>query len=467
MHWRLATIAAVAALAAGCGGGGKSASDAAAVVPQDALAFVTIDTDAGSSQLSSASQTLDKFPFKPQLLQALRSGLTKQGINVGELASSAGSQLDIAVLRVNGALGPVGFAQPSDEKTFDAQLDGTSTPTPHETIDGWTVFADKQAYIDAVKNRTGNLSDTSDYQAALATVTTPAIASGYITGAGLAGVGSQALKSLPTGTGGLSVSSNTKTRWVAVALSSSDGGLKLEAHAKSSIGSTTSAAPSLAGQIPAGALVALSVEGGTTSSVPAGLGKQLGVLPKSVGSVITPILAVLNGPVIAYVRAGRPLPEVTIAAKPKNPLAALAAIKRLVLQSTHGQAKPVQTKVAGGILDKVDLGSFSIYYGPFSGEIVVSDGPNALAELNGSVGRLSDDALFKEAKDAAGLTDTNDGFLYIDAKDLLPTLQGIAQLASTTLPPAVEENLKPFRTVLVYAARDGDVETAVASLQTN
>ena len=85
----------------------------------------------------------------------------------------------------------------------------------------------------------------------------------------------------------------------------------------------------------------------------------------------------------------------------------------------------------------------ALYYGVNNGQLVVTDSANALAELKGSVGRLSGDAVFKEAKDGAGMTDSGQGFLFLDIKDALPALSGFAQLANQTLPPAVENEPAP------------------------
>ena len=140
MKVRLAAVAVLAALAAGCGGGGgggSSSGDAASVVPADAIAYVTIDTDASSAQVSSALKILDKFPIEPRAERQLRASITRSGVDFDALTSSAGSEVDIAVLKVNGQPKVVGFAKPSDEKAFDAQLDKSSSEAhDDERLDG-------------------------------------------------------------------------------------------------------------------------------------------------------------------------------------------------------------------------------------------------------------------------------------------------------------------------------------------
>jgi hypothetical protein len=169
--------------------------------------------------------------------------------------------------------------------------------------------------------------------------------------------------------------------------------------------------------------------------------------------------------VIAYVRPGIPLPEVTIAARPANPQSAATAIGGLVTRFATG-AKAVPSKVDGGTLNKLDLGPVSLYYGVNDGQLVVTDSSNALAELNGSVGRLSGDAVFKEAKDGAGMAADTQTFVYLDIKDALPALSGLAQLGNQKLPPEVENNLRPLRSALLFGSSDNEIGSFVVYVKT-
>ena len=49
----------------------------------------------------------------------------------------------------------------------------------------------------------------------------------------------------------------------------------------------------------------------------------------------------------------------------------------------------------------------------------------------------------------------------------MPAAEGLAQLGNTELPKEVDANLKPFRSLLAYGSRDGDIQTFVALLQTS
>jgi hypothetical protein len=468
MRARLAALALLAILAAGCGSaGGSSTADGAGLVPPSALAYLTVDTDLGSSQLKSAQSVLDKFPIKGKVLAQIRSALQKQGANLDALESSIGPQLDVAILKVNGRSGAVGLTQPKDEQAFDAQLDKGSPPAVHTQIDGWTVFSDKQVFIDAVKSRTGNLSDDTRYQAAVKTVPAPrdAIVTAYVSAAGAETAAGAASGSLGSASGAFGTFGANAT-WSAAALTSQDGAFKLELHSKTQQGSTAVSGSGLADEIPSGSIVALSVTGGG-GAIPANVRQQLGSVSQQLGVDLTSLVDALNGPLIAYVRPGLPLPEITIASKPAQPDDAVKAIGGLIAKFGPTAAQPVPTQVDGGTLNKVDLGSVALYYGVNDGKLVVTDSANALAELKGSVGSLSGDGVFKDAKDAAGMGDTEQGFLFVDLKDALPAIDGFAQLANQSIPANVEQNLKPLRSLLVYGSRDAGLQSAVAYLETS
>jgi hypothetical protein len=463
MRVRLAGVAVVAVLAAGCGGGGgsSSSSDADSLVPRDALAFVTIDTDTSSGQVSSALKILKKFPIEPRAEQQLRSSISQGGVNVNTITKSAGPQVDVAVLNVDGKQVPVGFAKPSDEKAFDAQLD--KNHAKHQTIDGWTVFADKQATIDAVSNRKGDLSDDAAYQAAIKSLPGDAIARFYGSSAGEDAVRNAAKQSVPSG----SLSAFPQAKWFTGALTSQSGAFKLEVHTKSASTQALSKSNPLASKIPSGAIVALALNGGgAAKALPPATQEQLSVLGQQLGFDLPGLISVINGPVIAYVRPGIPFPEVTIAARPVDPASASSAIGGLLARFASG-AKAVPKKVDGGTLNKLDLGPISLYYGVNDGQLVVTDSSNAVAELNGSVGRLSGDDVFKEAKDGAGMTDSAQTFIFLDVKDALPALSGFAQLANQNLPPEVENNLRPLRSALLFGSSDGAVGSFVVYVKTS
>ncbi|HEX3806630.1 MAG TPA: hypothetical protein VHV52_07600 [Gaiellaceae bacterium] len=468
MRLRLAAIVALAVVVAGCGGKASSAPDAATLVPANALAYLTIDTNVRSGQLTSAKQILDKFSFGPRALRVLSADATQEGISLKGLESSIGPQLDIAVLRVNGKLGAVGLTQPTNQKAFDRQLSSGSAKELHTTIGGWTAFADTQPFLDALKNRNAQLATDPAYTEAAKTLpgAGDAIASAFITPAGIGAVAGALLQRVVPSLRGQLKGATSSAGWIAAALSSSDGAVKLELHVKGA-GASEVTTSSLADQIPSGAILAASFDGSKNRGTVSG---NLGVLrtfSPRLGTNIAQLVKALNGPMILYVRPGRPLPDVTIAAKPADPKQVMTSVAQILKKLSGGQAKPVPTKVDGGTLEQLDLGSIDLYYGRLGDEVVATDSQTALAELKGSVGRLANDAIFKEAQSGAGLPSANQGFVFVDLKDAVTAVEALAKLANQKLPPSDLANLKPLRSLLFYGSHSNGVESLVAFLKTS
>ncbi len=456
------------AFVAGCGGGGSAGAgsgggsggdDAAALVPADALAYVTLDTDLGSTQITNASAVLQKFPIEPKLIAQIRSGLASQGVDLDSLVSSVGPTLGVAVLKVSSKTGVVGFAKPSDEKAFDAQL-SKAKGAVHTTISGWTVFAQSQAFLDAVTNRTANLADDASFQAAVATIpgSGDAIARAYASPAALETAMSSANLGSAAPGGGF--------RWIAAALTSQDGTFRLEAHVKETSAPSSSASKSaLLDKIPSGSVLALSLNG-VGSVLPASATTQLQSLSAILGVDIAGLIGVFDGPVVGWVRAGTPLPEVTLAAKPSDPVRAASAVSGLLAKVLPNQ-KTTSLTVDGVPLEKIDVGPVALYWGSFDGELLLSDSTAAVSELKSGSGGLADDPVFKQAAQKAGMPDGNQGFVFLNMKDALPMIEGIAQLAGQPLPASIDDNLRPLRSILLYGTRDGDVQDLVVSVETN
>jgi len=455
------------AFAAGCGGGGGGGGSAAGLVPPDALAFVTVNTDLGSGQDAAAEAVLNKFPIKVKLLDAIRKGVASSGLDLNALESSVGPEVDVAVLQVSGKPAPVGFTQPKDEKAFDGQLEAGKQPLQHANISGWTVFAQTTAALDAIRNRTANLSDLQPFKDAIAAVPSSgnALATAYV----VPGTIQQGASKLGS-TGGLSTGSLglDQVKWIAAAATSHDGGIGVEVHANGIGGSVPATASALASQIPAGSLLALSVRG-TGSLLP-----KVGALSPSVLAAIQAALGVsladiaqaLSGDTILYVRAGTPIPEATLAAMPADPQAAAATVGKL-LSKVAGGAKPEAATLGGFPFHRFALGPIDLYYGLFGNELVVTDSQNAVTELQAKGNKLAADPVFKAVKDAAKMPDATQGFLYVNLKDGIPTAEGLLRLANQTIPASVSGNLAPLRSLLVFGSHDGSTETLSAFLQTS
>ncbi|MFL5962302.1 MAG: hypothetical protein ACJ757_05350 [Gaiellaceae bacterium] len=415
---RLALLA-VAALLAGCGGS-KTAGDAAELVPPSAVAFVSLQTD-----LDSLPQVLNRFPFGPAALNAVRQSL--------QLKRSIGPELDLAIFKA----GTVSFTQPKDVKAFEAALGPKQLQA---RIRGWTVFTDSAPLLDLVQHHKGKLSELPAYTDAFGRLPAHAVVRAYALPSGASGL-------VPYGSiAAAAPTLNVKqAKWTAAALTSSGNGLKLEVHTKGATGPASQSSIDLASRIPAGSVLA------------AGLG-EIGQVPGNlkVGGVDAQAIAdALGANAIVYVRAGLPFPEVTIASKPKDPAKAVRDVGQLIAKLSQTAKPPLTTTVDGVALYDVALGAVDIYYGTFDGLLVVSDSTDSVSALRSSGNKLK----------VPGLPDQPNGFLYLDVEHALPALRAFAKLANQQVPAQVDPNLKPLKTLVVYGTRDADVQSIVALLQ--
>jgi hypothetical protein len=468
-----AMLSAVGIVAAGCGsasGGGGSSGGAAGIVPGDAIAFVTVATDTGGTQLKNAAAILDKFPAHTKLVASFDKALAAQGTSVAKLEAAAGPEVDVAILKVAGQPAPVGFTKPSDATAFAALLKNAKS----EQISGWTVFASTQAALDAVKNRTSNLSDAPDYQDASKSLPGDTLASAFAGKAAFALAGSLAGKASSQAGAAASSVNLSKLGWVAAAATSHDNGVELEFHVH-----TTSALPaasssdSLAGEIPGGVLAAAAF--GASSQV-SGLSDTalaqpsaaaaLGKVQQAIGVSVQDLLEAVNGPGILYVKAGAPLPEVTIVIRPADAQQAQQTVGALIAKLAKG-AKPTSTTVNGVSLQSIPIGPVSLYYGAFDGQLVLTDSQTAIGELQSKSNRLADDDTFKAAKKASGLPDSATTWLYMDLQDTIPAVESLATLAGQQVPPKIGPNLQPLKSFVAYGSADGGTSTVVLFLQTN
>jgi len=472
MKARLAVLAALAALAvAGCGGGGGGSSSASSsadtsaadLVPAGAPVFVAINTDFSSDQLEAADDLVSKFPIRERARSELRRSLRTEGVDIDALRKSAGPEVDVAVLDVK--LGTVvGFAKPSDPAEFNRQLEAQQPPLAHTTSGDWTLFARTEAALTAVTSSQKKLADLQAYKDARGTLPGEAIVKAYANGEALTrAVGSSGMafgQPIPT----------DKTEWVSAAVSVHDDGLDVQAHVKGEAGSSVeNVDPELADLIPAGSVAALSFNG--LAPALRQFARTGAPFVKGIERVLQVPLADIAGAVggssILYVKPSALIPEITLVVKTDDEDKALAVLDRLARALGQGSV-PKHTTVDGIAVRQLDLGSVSVYYGVVDGKVVVSDASRAFESVqDGPDKPLADDGVFSDAKDAAGMPDETNGWLFLNLKDGIPLVESLAQLANQRIPAEVEDNLRPLRSALVYGSRNGDLQDVVAFVQTS
>ena len=488
-----AVAAATVLTAAGCGGaGGAPGSGAglgagASVVPANTVAFVALDTDVSSGQWQAVDQLLQKFPAHDQLLTQLQKSFEqKTSLSWNDDVKPAlGSELDVAVLPGASASDKpqlVVLTQPADASKFSALLAklkaGSNGGGYSRQIGGWTVASDTTAALDAVQSATATLAADNTYQDANAHLAGDSLARAYANGT----EAQQLLGSLP---GQSQVTQTTPTnrrarlgnatgpavapqsfQWGAADVVAVDGGLKVEAFARSAAPvaailqqSTDAQTPiqpytaHLVDEIPAGALFVADfqvAQGEFELSDPAKLPKPIQQLLQAAPQLSGQLDSILGGETAIYVRPSLPVPEVTLVTQPADTQAAVDALDSIV--AALKAAAPGATGPLGALLANVQ-----VYHALLGGELVVSTSQQGIDDFRSAGPRLSADPVFTGAMQAADVPQQTTGFVYVNLEATLPLVEGIAALAGVTLPPALQgSGLKPLQTLTAFADRTRD-----------
>lgn len=416
-----AVAAAAAIVTAGCASAGASGpgslDGAAAIVPSNAVAFVAASTDLGSERWHGVGK---------QLMTKFQS-----------LAPALGDELDVAVLP-NKAV--VGFTQPQDGAKLTALATKRGAVT--RAIGGWTAIAKTNADLDTVANATSQLADNALFTEAMNRLPDGSLMRAYANGA----EAQQLLASIP---GPPQTSVASSVRWAAAAVTSTAGGLKLEAFTRT--GALTSPAPprtvpyvpSLVDEIPSGALAVADFQ------VPTGTFENLPQLPaplvqlfgaKNAQELGPQLDTLLGGETAIYVRPSLPMPEVTIATQPADTTTASQTLDAIV-------AELPKTSMFSGL---------HLYRTTIGGQFVISTTQQGLDDFRAGGAKLSADPSFVEAKQQSGMGNETTGFVYANVKDALPLLA----LAGVKLPAG----LPSFGTFMAYGGRAGAESSLTAFL---
>jgi hypothetical protein len=456
--WLLPVLAAVAA---GCGGATKSTGAGpagASIVPASAPVYVAVYTDLSSGQIKQADELLKKFPGREQLLAELRKSLADEGVNLEQIESSLGPELDIVLLDVGPDPKVVALTQPKDEQEFDKLLETGSDPSVHTKVGGWTVFSDKQASLDAFKaaQKGDKLADKSTFTDAMAKLPDEALVKAYVDGSGL----NQALREQLQGTvpgGGLG--GLEKLNWLTASLEAQDDGAALRFVANGFSQGTDDFTSELLKKAPQRALVFATFKGSDKSLKDLGQGAGGAAFEQLLGMRLSEFARLFRGETAFWMSAGTPIPEVSVvlSGDPKQSIATLDKLVRR-LSTFGGAATPRQTTVSGVPMRQVTFGNvFSIYYGAVDGKVLLTDTPSGVSDFRSGPGTsLADDRAFKSAVDASGMPDAYGGFFYVNIPDAVAAFSGLASAGGSTLPPDVEANLRPLRSAVLWSSKDGD-----------
>ena len=483
---RLLPFLALAALLAGCGSTAKNTSSTGGSVPAGAsvvragvLAFVSADSDLGSSQWQQLDKLAQKFPGRDQAVAKLQQELTKQGVDYQQDVKPAlGPELDLAVVSAGAQSSPkvVALTKPDDPAKFKALVaklnakDSSGQRVVYREVDGWYALSDSQASITQALEGNGPLADDAAFKEAMGKLPGDALLKAYVDGPRLNAFVSRASAQNSSGFDSSSLGLD-KLKYVAASASAEDDGVRLHGTSSGGPAGAGDFASELLGGVPGDAFAFLDFKGqGTTDQLEqlksnpqaaAGIAR----LQKTLGVSFEQLLSLLGGEVAFYARQGVGIPELTLALAPKDPTAALATLDKLAAHLAAMSGGKVEPGTQGGHAVKtVDLGKFQLHYGNVDGKLLITSGLSGIADY-GSGDHLADSGDFKEAKDVAGMPDSTGGFIFVDLKDALPLLEGLASLSGQSLPSSTTENLRPLRSFLAWSNSTGETRTFDAFLE--
>lgn len=413
--WFAAALGAIAL--AGCGGNDTAAgASAIGLAPANAVGYVELDTSLDSGQWQKVQALLDRFPSKPQLVAELDEQLSEEQLQWERDVDPALGET-VAAIWVGGDPGDVVVAtQPDDEAKLRALVDKLADRSGDEYVigelDGWTVVAEQQSAIDALKSSDGELADNDAYQTALDELPDERLAFGWASE-----------RALPAGFPKL------EFQWIAGAIEARDDGAAATFVERLTVEAGASYTSRRIDEAPADALAFLSFD---TKSL-RGQTSSLAPLANLLGVRVDQLLADIEGEGAFWVLPAAGFPEVTLVLTTSSP----ERTQRQLRELFDGAPLPIRVAVVG---DQVVA--------------TTASSPAQALERARVGGTLADDEDFREAKDAAGMPDETGGFLYIDVADALPLL-ALAGASGVDVPEDVLENLRPVRSVVAWSQADG------------
>jgi Protein of unknown function (DUF3352) len=444
-----AGLAALVLATAACGGssaavGGTPGVEAVQLVPADALAFVSANTDLDSQQWRRLDDLTRGLPARDRLVQMVRAALSKEQLNLDrDVRPALGNEVDLAVLGIDqGEPEVVALAQPEDELKLEhlaSLYDAYGDHYTVERIGDWSVVADSHDAFAAVRAAEdgASLADQAGYKAATARLDGDALARVYVDGDAVARLGPK-LGALARIAG--------RPAWAAASVTADDDALGIRVAAARTPATPAAYTPRLLREVPSGAALAVSFRGvgallSRIDAEPA-LAPLANELREYLGVGIPDLAGVLGGEGVLYARAAGIFPALALELETQQPAEAAKVLRKVAAQVG---------KKAGSFL------TLSISTRP--GRVVLATSPQAAAALAASGPKLVDDQAFKDARANADVPGKVTAFAYADVPELLPLVQVAAAALGTPLPADKLANLQRLRTVVAYGANDGTAVT--------
>jgi len=465
-------LVALALVAAGCGGSqtGSSSASGAQFVRADALAFVSVNTDFGSSQWKQLDTLSKKFPARDQAIQSIEQGIAGRGLDfANDIKPALGPEVDLVVASgaTPGDITGAGLTKPSDGSKFEKlvekenQTDPSSKSVFRKLSDGWYVIGNSQADIDKVLASGGDktLADESLYTDAVAKQPSETLANAYVNGPELGKLLTSAMQSGGNGLSDSSTGGLDKLDFVSASLSAESNGVRahgaVQGEGVNELLGSGDYTSKLIGETPSDAFAFLSFKGG--KNLGSGLSQLSVPFESALGVPLQDVLDLFTNENALYVRPGAVIPEIVAILQPDATAKGMATLTKIATKIAVG---PAGATLSGGAEKTLSFGTqFAIHFGVKDGQIVITNSAAGISGVGSTDQNLASSPDFIEAAAAAGLPSSTGGLFYLDLKNAIPLIEGFAGLAGQHLPAEVTGNLQPLRSLLSWSAGSGNSRT--------
>jgi Protein of unknown function (DUF3352) len=480
-------VAALLPVLAGCGSG-SDVGAAADAVPADVFVYASVDTDFDGDRWAAVEEFAARFPGGDNLMQSLADDISsaEEGIDFeADVKPVLGDEVAFVLLDAppddplaEGA--PESFVlllQPDDEAAFQRLLDKSDPQPVTDEVDGWTVLAENQESLDSFNERLDGprLDGSEDFQRAMDDLEGGALARVFVNGAKL----TELYRADPTAPPIESVFPGGGLPSFGLTVGAESDSARLDGRAVydgENPLATESYEAELPGRVPGDVLAYFSfndLETGfsrfrdvAAESDPEAE-RQLGQAEALLGvSLEEDILPLLSGEGALYLRAGAPIPEVTLVTEIEDEDKALETLDKIVqfAATFEPNAGAVQTVEIDGVeARQIPLEPpVSLYYAAFDGLLVVTTSQEGIVALRQDSDRLSDSEAFDDALDRAGVPDETQGFGYVDLESIVPLVLAFQGVAAEEIDPEAQAFLDPLQSLVFYG--DQDDETASFTL---
>jgi hypothetical protein len=488
-------VAALLPVLAGCGSG-SDVGAAADVVPADVFVYASVDTDFDGDGWAALEEFAARFPNGENLLQSLADEINsgEEGIDFEQDVKPAlGPEVAVVLLEAPATpdleQAPPGteysadspdvviLLQPDDEAAFQRLVEKSDEPPVTDEVDGWTVVAETQESLDSFLERLDGprLDGSEDFERAMEDLDDGALARVFVNGAKL----SEAYEADPSAAppvDALLPGGELPSFGMAFDVESDSARIDGRAvFAGENPYATESYSADLPERVPGDVLAYVSfndletafsrfrdVAAETDPEAERQLGMAEGLLGVSLEEDVLPLL---SGEGALYLRAGAPIPEVTLVTEIEDEENALETLDKIVESAGGFEPRlrnPTTVEIDGVEARELPIDPpVSLYYAAFDGLLVVTSSQEGIAALREESDRLSDSEAFDDALDAAGVPGETQGFGYVDLQRAVPLFLGFAEAGDAATDEA-RGYLEPLQSLVFYG--DQDDETASFTL---